>query len=125
MAKIGIAFPFLSDGRGSVEYSNSVQRSIDDSIKQIIFTKKGDRVHNLEFGCNAWKLLFEADILIIKELVSEYIKESLNKFEKRIEVNEINISKVEETFYVDIIYKIKNTNSELKLITLEMPIGGI
>ena len=124
MAKIGVAIPFIADGRGSIEYSNTLKKSIEDSIKQIIMTKKKERVMNLDFGCDIWKLTFDDDLLIIKELASEYIKESLFKWEPRIEAYSINISKEEEKIFIDVLYKIKNINENQNL-RIETIIGGI
>lgn len=125
MARIGVSIPFITDGRGSIEYSNSLVRSIEDSIKQIVLTKKKERVMNLDFGCDIWKLTFDDDILIIKELANEYVKESLIKWEPRIEVYEINTSKINEKIFIDIIYKIKNNNSDSRFLRIETTIGGI
>jgi len=120
MAKIGIAIPFITDGRGSLEYSNTLKASIEDSIRQIIMTKKKERVMNLDFGCDIWKLIFDNDILIIKELANEYIKDSLLKFEPRMELHSVNVSKVKEKIFIDIVYKIKNTNFEIQNLTIEV-----
>jgi len=124
MAKIGVAIPFTTDGRGSIEYSNTLVKSIEDSIKQIILTKKKERVMNLEFGCDIWKLTFEDDILIFKELAGEFIKDSLLVWEKRIEVQDVSITKEYEKILIDIVYKIKR-NNETQLVRIETIIGGI
>ena len=124
MAKIGVAISFITDGRGSIEYSNSLIRSIEDSIKQIVMTKKKERVMNLDFGCDIWKLTFDDDLLIIKELASEYVKDSLFKWEKRIEVYSVNVSKIEEKIFIDVTYRIKN-NNEIQSVRIETTIGGI
>jgi phage baseplate assembly protein W len=124
MAKIGVAIPFITDGRGSIEYSNTLIRSIEDSIKQIVMTKKKERVMNLDFGCDIWKLTFDDDLLIIKELASEYVKDSLFKWEQRIEVYSVNVSKIEEKIFIDVTYRIKN-NNETQNLRIETTIGGI
>jgi phage baseplate assembly protein W len=87
-------------------------------------TKKKERVMNLDFGCDIWKLTFDDDLLIIKELASEYVKDSLFKWEQRIEVYSVNVSKIEEKIFIDVTYRIKN-NNETQNLRIETTIGGI
>lgn len=125
MSKIGVAFPFVSDGKGSIEYSNSLEKSIEDSIKQIILTKKGERPMLPEFGCDVWKLTFDYDINIIQELASEYIKDAITKWETRIEIHSVNTSKSEDSVYAEVLYKIKNSNMNVLVSEIYVNIGGI
>jgi hypothetical protein len=120
MAKIGIAYPFKADGRGSIEYSNSLIRSIEDSIKQIIFTKRGERPMNLEFGCDVWKVVFDYNIAIIKDLVNVYIRDALQLWEPRINVEDISCTKENEYINVTLVYSIKNSNLPLNYINLQL-----
>jgi len=120
MAKIGIAYPFKADGRGSIEYSNSLIRSIEDSIKQIIFTKRGERPMNLEFGCDVWKVVFDYNIAIIKDLVNVYIRDALQLWEPRINVEDISCTKDGEYVNVILSYSIKNSNLPVNYVSLRL-----
>lgn len=118
MNKIGISFPFRSDKKGSVEYSWNLINSIEDNLKQIIFTRKGERRMNPEFGCDIWKVVFEYDILIIREMVREYITEPIQRYEQRIELLDVEVEKREEFIDINLTYNIKNSNLPIKNINI-------
>lgn len=119
MNKYGILFPFQSDGRGSVQYSNTLVQSIEDSIKQIILTKKGERVHNVEFGCDLWKITFSLDQYIVNELVNDYITEALTRYEPRIDLNEITCKRHDNYIDIKIIYLINNSNLPMQEVNIQ------
>lgn len=119
MKKVGISFPFRSDGKGSIKSSTDLISSIEDSIKQIIFTKKGERRMNPEFGCDLWKIIFEYDEYIIQEMVKEYVIDSINRWETRIEILDILVKKYEEFIDIGITYSIKYSNMPIKDINIQ------
>lgn len=91
----GISFPFRFDGRGGVATSTTSVidfTHIKESIIQIILTQVGERRMELEFGSEVRTHLFnmvddETDIAILKF----QIKEAIQKFEKRVEVENIEV----------------------------------
>lgn len=119
MKKIGISFPYRSDGRGSVKYSSDLIQSIEDNIKQIIFTRKGERRMNPEFGCDIWKIVFEYDEYVINEMVREYVVEAMSRWELRIELQDVVTHKNEEYIDINITYSIKNSNMPIKDINVQ------
>ena len=56
---LGIGINKTSDSNGifSVNYTTLTQAK--DNLKNLILTKKGERIMNSEFGCDVWKVLFE------------------------------------------------------------------
>ena len=64
---LGIGINRVSDNGGifSVNYTTLTQAK--DNLKNLILTKKGERVMNPEFGCDVWRVLFE-------QLVEEQIE---------------------------------------------------
>mgnify|MGYP000049785020 CR=1 FL=1 len=124
----GISFPFRFDGRGGVATSTTSINDfshIEESIKQIVLTSIKERVMELEFGSNVRDHLFsmtddETDIAILKF----HIREAIEKFEKRVEIEDINILKDETevgegTWIVEIKFKVirylKNSVVRFKL----------
>lgn len=124
----GISFPFRFDGRGGVATSTTSINDfshIEESIKQIVLTSIKERVMELEFGSNVRDHLFsmtddETDIAILKF----HIREAIEKFEKRVEIEDINILKDETevgegTWIVEIKFKVlrylKNSTIRFKL----------
>lgn len=91
----GISFPFRFDGRGGVATSTTSINDfthIKESIMQIILTKVGERRMELEFGSEVRDHLFsmiddETDIAILKFK----IQEAIEKYEKRVDVINIDI----------------------------------
>ena len=91
----GISFPFRFDGRGGVAISTTSVNDfthIRESIAQIILTSIGERRMELEFGSGVRDHVFsmthdETDIAILKFV----IQEAIEKFEKRVEVINIEI----------------------------------
>ncbi len=122
MSKLGISFPLTSDYKGSVEYTPSIVRSIEDSLKQILLTNRGERPMNPSFGCDLRKIVFEDDLTFISELAKQYILESIEEFEKRIMLKngakDIYITKIDETINIRIIYMIKYSNLPLQSINI-------
>lgn len=85
--------------------------SIQNSISNIIFTSRGEKVGDPEFGCDINTLLFRPMDGITEELLSSEIYDSIERYEDRIEINEINITGDENNNYykIDIIYTITKT----------------
>ena len=54
---IGINTTSNSNGVFSVNYTTLTQAK--DNLKNLILTKKGERLMQPEFGCDVWKVLFE------------------------------------------------------------------
>ncbi|MDF2615499.1 MAG: hypothetical protein K0Q47_154 [Sedimentibacter sp.] len=119
MSKLGIIFPLTSDYKGSVEYNENLINSIESSIKQILLTTKGERPMNPEFGCNLRRLNFEYDIDIIEELGKQYITESIEEFETRVQIEDITFSKSDDTIFIQLVYSIRYSN--LPLQALDIP----
>lgn len=91
----GISFPFRVDGRGGIATSTTSTvdfTHIKESITQILLTQLEERNMELEFGSEVKKHTFqmtddETDIAILKY----HIQEAIEKFEKRVEVNNIAV----------------------------------
>ena len=124
----GISFPFRFDGRGGVATSTTSITDfshIKESIMQIILTQVGERRMELEFGSEVRDHLFsmsddETDIAILKFK----IQEAIEKHEKRVEINNIEIIHDESiagegTWIVEIDFKVikylKNDTVRFKL----------
>lgn len=106
----GISFPFRFDGRGGVAKSSTDFDDcthIEESIKQILATARGERIHEVGFGSEVRKSQFKnlTDPTEISEL-QFYVQDALNKWENRVKVNDINITPFYEGdmsgVYVDI-----------------------
>lgn len=95
----------------------------EDCIKQSIFiilsTARGERVMRPDFGCDINKMLFENITTTTFTLVSFYVKEALMKWEPRIQVQNVTVSRGEEAgnqLTIDIDFIIKRNNSRVNLV---------
>lgn len=56
---LGIGINRTSDNNGIFPVNYTTLNQAKDNLKNLILTKKGERVMNPEFGCDIWLLLFE------------------------------------------------------------------
>ena len=56
---LGIGINRTSDNNGIFPVNYTTLGQAKDNLKNLILTKKGERVMNPEFGCDVWLLLFE------------------------------------------------------------------
>jgi phage baseplate assembly protein W len=76
---LGIGINKTSDSNGifSVNYTTLTQAK--DNLKNLILTKKGERIMNSEFGCDVWKVLFEPlDGALIETSIENSIVEAVS-----------------------------------------------
>ena len=70
--------------------------SVIQSIKNIIFTKKGERPFFPQFGCNVSSLLFENYNEFTFEAIKTEIRTAIENFEPRAKVDKIVIQESEQ-----------------------------
>ena len=84
----GLSFPLQSNVQGGLKLS-SEDRKVKESIWLILRTDLGERVYRPDFGCRLSELAFAPlnnDTLLRIRL---YVLEALQKWEPRIEVDEV------------------------------------
>ena len=89
----GLKFPFAftqSRKKPATSTASSAEiEHVNDAIWQILGTKIGDRFMRRDFGSRLHELIFEQLDEIYKALATVYVKDALNKWEKRIVVHSI------------------------------------
>ncbi len=108
----GWSFPIRIDGRGGIALSQH-ENDIEDSIRVILGTAKGERRMRPNFGCDVHKLIYAPNNATTWGLASHYVEEALGWWEPRIEVTEIgtradNLDTAR--LLIDIKYRVKATN---------------
>jgi phage baseplate assembly protein W len=71
---IGIGINKSSNSNGIFAVNYSTLNQAKDNLKNLILTKKGERVMNPQFGCDIWNILFEQ---IIDESINQKIENSI------------------------------------------------
>jgi phage baseplate assembly protein W len=114
----GWTFPLQIDNRGGISLSKN-ENGIEDSIKLILGTAKGERKMRPNFGCDIHMLIFAPNNATTWGLAAHYVEEALGWWEPRIEVLEV-ISRPDESdpgrLFVNIKYRIKATNDARNLV---------
>jgi len=113
---VGVAFPFgLEDNR--IGLTQELE-SIEQSIKIILGTGKGERVMRPEFGCGLQQLAFSPVNDSTASLAIFHIKESLRQWEPRIEVEKVDVSTTEKRNCLEIAieYRVITSNNRYNLI---------
>ena len=114
----GWSFPLRVDSRGGVALSRH-EKDIEESIRIILSTAKGERRMRPNFGCDVHTLIFAPNNATTWGLASHYVEEALGWWEPRIEVTEVNPqSDPQDTsrLLINIKYCIKATNDARNLV---------
>jgi len=91
--------------------------SVKQSIKNIIFTNKGERFFNPNFGSDINLMLFENITPATEQIISDLIKTSISNFEPRANVIEVNVNSYsdENSVLVTIIFSTLNSAEPITL----------
>jgi len=114
----GWSFPVRTDHKGDIVLSDG-EANIEDSIRLILGTAKGERIMQPEFGCDIHDHVFESMDGTTLTLVESGAKEALIQWEPRIDINRIEASRDAETpnkLLVDITYTVRSTNAESNMV---------
>lgn len=114
----GWAFPVRVNTTGGIALVAS-DREIDESIRLILGTAPGERPMRPEFGCRIHHYIFAASDATTAGMIAADVKASLLRWEPRIDVINVEVG-YDETdpalVYIDVRYKIRNTNDARNLV---------
>lgn len=91
----GLSFPPRVGADGRLAWSSG-EENIRESIRIILLTEPGERIMRETFGGGLREFLFEPNTVTTRTLISERIKRVLERFEPRIQVNEVRADTVPE-----------------------------
>jgi uncharacterized protein len=114
----GWAFPPRVDARGRIMLARQ-ERDVEEAMRMILLTPKGQRVMRPEFGCRIHDLAFAPNNATLLGLASYYVEEALNMWEPRIRVEDVS-ARVDpdapERILIDVYYRIKATHDRRSLV---------
>src|SRR5207253_6115160 len=84
----GWAFPPRVDARGRIAFARQ-ERDVEEAMRIILLTPKGQRVMRPEFGCQIHELIFAPNDATTAGLAAYYVEEALGMWEPRIRVQEV------------------------------------
>jgi phage baseplate assembly protein W len=114
----GWRFPTGVDGRGGIAMSRD-DRDIEESIRIILSTAKGERRMRPHFGCRVHELVFAPNNATTWGLAREYVEEALGWWEPRIEVTGVEVGidpRDASCVLIDIAYRVKATSDKRSLV---------
>ena len=111
----GVKYPFISDGFQNfyVDVNESLKEKVRSQLMHIVFTPKGQRIRNPEFGTDLIKFIFEPNDSTTWEAVKNEVSESVKRWATNIMINDIQIVKNENDeseVYVRLDYSVAEGN---------------
>jgi phage baseplate assembly protein W len=114
----GLHFPLGVDGRGGIGMIRH-EKDIEESIRIIVATSKGERRMRPDFGCRVHELVFAPNNATTWGLAAQYVEDALGWWEPRIEVQEVDVrADTSDTsrLMIDVKYIVKATSDERSLV---------
>jgi phage baseplate assembly protein W len=98
---VGIKLPFSKEN-GLFTLSYSTEEQAISNLKNLLLTRKGERLFQPTFGSQIYALLFEPITLDLKQKLEEGIIEDINFWLPYIIIDKVNVSPEEDRNYVGI-----------------------
>jgi uncharacterized protein len=114
----GWAFPMKTTATGAIALVSGDQE-IQEAIRIILATAKGERPMRPDFGCGIHDHVFSPADGTTAGLIGYEVRNSLARWEPRITVLGVKVSvdrAQEGTIYIDISYVLKGTNDPRNLV---------
>ena len=92
---IGITLP-LTFGKNTFEQSFLTKDQVKSNIKNLLLTKRGERILQPEFGSGIQSLLFEPNVDDLEGRIEDTINESLEQWLPYVTAEEIDIESTDE-----------------------------
>jgi phage baseplate assembly protein W len=94
----GVKYPFLNDNERHfyVAANESVADKVRSQLMHIVFTPKGQRIRNPEFGTDLIKYIFDQSDDVTWESVKTEVSESVTRWSNNLSLRNISVVKSEE-----------------------------
>lgn len=114
----GWAFPPRTDQTGGIALVTR-DTEIDEAIRLILGTAVGERPMRPEFGSRLHEFMFAAADATTAGLIAHDVRRSLERWEPRIDVREVDVSidqNEPSLLYIDIDYSVRSSNDRRNLV---------
>ena len=113
----GWSFPTSITPAGTIRLITGSEE-IDASIRMIRSTIPGERVMRPEFGCRMWSLIFAPLTAGTLGQIEQYVREALDRWEPRIDVDRVLAVADQESAEVkiELDYRLRSTNDVRNLV---------
>jgi hypothetical protein len=94
----GVKFPFLADNERHfyVAANEGVADKVKSQLMHIVFTPKGQRIRNPEFGTDLVKYIFDQNDGVTWESVKTEVSESITRWSNNLSLRNISVVKNED-----------------------------
>lgn len=97
----GIGFPFRR-GTTSFPAAASGAALIQDSVRTLVMTRRGDRVMRPDVGSGAYDYIFETNDPMLEETIRTDVSQTLGRYEPRIIVQSVEVVPDSDKGIVDV-----------------------
>lgn len=114
----GWAFPVEPDSGGAIDVAVA-ETGIEESIRIVLGTSKGERVMRPAFGCDIHDFVFATVNTTTLTMIETSVEEALIEWEPRIEVRNVDVSTEQMStgkLLIHIEYRVRQTNTEDNLV---------
>lgn len=118
---IGVTLPLRLGNTGMFEQSSSVIKQVRSNFKNLILTKKGERIAQPELGCDLWKVLFDQTTEDLYEAARLAVVEAVDRWLPYLEIVDFQIQ--QDSVNPNVInitckYKFRNNPNVVDQITI-------
>jgi phage baseplate assembly protein W len=99
---IGITLPVRLGATGMFDQSTTVIQQVRSNFKNLILTKKGERVGQPDLGCDLWKILFEPLTEETLENARLAVAEAVDRWIPFIELTDFQITQTDNENIINI-----------------------
>ena len=114
----GWSFPIRPGATGRLSFTDHEEK-IRQSIWIILSTAPGERQMRPKFGCGIHDLVFQPNTAALRGLVKTKVRETLTRYEPRIDVTEVRVEAPPEArnyLLIRIDYRIRSNNAFFNLV---------
>jgi uncharacterized protein len=114
----GWNFPVKPDALGRLTFKGGEEK-IRQSIWIILSTAPGERQMRPDFGCGIHDLVFQPNTAVLRGLVQNKVRDSLTRYEPRIDVTDVRVETPPEQrnyLLIRIDYRVRSNNSFFNLV---------
>ena len=117
---IGITLPVRLGPTGMFDQSTEVIQQVRSNFKNLILTKKGERVGQPDLGCDIWKILFEPLTDETLENARLAVAEAVDRWLPFIELTDFQITKTDDNNIINIkcLYRFRNNPNVTDQVTI-------
>ena len=114
----GWAFPLSVDARGGIALARREQE-LEQAMRLILATYPGERPMRPEFGSRTRDFVFRSATYDTAAELAHEVQKALLRWEPRVDIEYVNVT-IDEAernrMYIDVSYKVKDTNDKRNLV---------